>query len=34
MFDKIRSSCMYVMNNSQYVSINYSKLDEFIKMVG
>ena len=33
MFDKIRSSCKYVMDNSQYVSINYSKLDEFIKKI-
>ncbi len=32
-FDKIRSSCKYVMNNSQYVSINYDKIDEFIKVI-
>lgn len=33
MFDKIRSSCKYVMDNSKYVSINYNKLDEFIKKI-
>ncbi len=30
MLDKIKSTCHYVVDNSQYVKINYSKLDKFI----
>lgn len=33
MFDKIHESCTYVMENSKYVSINYRKLDDFIKNI-
>ena len=33
MFDKIHDSCNYVMKNSKYVSINYKKLDDFIKNI-
>ena len=31
MLEKIRESCNYVAENSRYVSINYDKLDEYIK---
>ena len=30
MLDKIKSTCHYVVDNSQYVKINYDKLDKFI----
>lgn len=30
MLDKIKSSCKYVVENSQHVKIDYSKLDDFI----
>ena len=30
MFEKINKTCKYVINNSQYVKINYNKIDEFI----
>lgn len=30
MLDKIKSTCHYVVDNSKYVKINYSKLDKFI----
>ena len=33
MFDKIKNSTKYVIENSKYVSINYSKLDKFIKNI-
>lgn len=33
MLEKIIESCNYVMNNSKYVTINYDKLDEFIKEI-
>ena len=33
MLDKIRSSCQYVAYNSQYVKINYDKLDKFISNI-
>ena len=31
MLEKIKMSCDYVATNSKYVSINYEKLDEYIK---
>ncbi len=33
LFDKIKSSTEYVMNNSNYVKINYDKLNDFIKKI-
>ena len=30
MLDKIKSTCHYVIDNSEYVKINYDKLDKFI----
>lgn len=33
MLEKIKSSCNYVALNSKYVSINYKKLNEFIKTI-
>lgn len=33
MFDKIHSSCKYVMDNSKFVKINYDVLDEFISNI-
>lgn len=33
MLDKIKCTCQYVMDNSEYVKINYDKLDEFIKKI-
>ena len=33
MFDKIKSTCHYVVDNSKYVKINYAKLDEFINNI-
>lgn len=33
MLDKIKNSCNYVSENSKYVSINYKKLDEYIKTI-
>ncbi len=33
MFNKIIESCKYVMENSEYVTINYEKLDNFIKTI-
>jgi hypothetical protein len=33
MLDEIKSTCQYVMDNSEYVKINYDKLDEFIKKI-
>lgn len=33
MFEKIKMSCDYVANNSKYVSIDYEKLDEYIKTI-
>jgi hypothetical protein len=33
MLDKIKITCQYVMENSEYVKINYDKLDEFIKKI-
>lgn len=33
MFDKIKNSTKYIIENSKYVSINYSKLDKFIKNI-
>lgn len=33
MLEKIRMSCDYVSENSQYVTINYDKLDEYIKII-
>ena len=32
-FDNIIDSCKYVMDNAKYVTINYSKLDEFITTI-
>ena len=31
--EKIKTSCNYVSMNSRYVSIDYEKLDEYIKIV-
>ena len=33
MFNKIKSSCQYVADNSKYVKINYDKLDKFINNI-
>ena len=33
MLEKIKMSCDYVATNSKYVSINYEKLDEYIKTI-
>ena len=33
MLEKIKSSCNYVALNSKYVSINYKKLNEYIKAI-
>lgn len=33
MLEKIKASCNYVTENSRYVSINYKKLDEYIKTI-
>lgn len=33
MLNKIRNTCHYVADNSKYVKINYTKLDEFIKHI-
>lgn len=33
MFEEIKKSCDYVAKNSKYVSINYDKLDEYIKTI-
>lgn len=33
MLEKIKTSCDYVATNSKYVSINYEKLDEYIKTI-
>ena len=33
MLEKIKSSCNYVALNSKYVSINYKKLNEYIKTI-
>jgi hypothetical protein len=33
MLDDIKKTCRYVMDNSEYVKINYDKLDEFIKKI-
>ena len=33
MLEKIKMSCDYVASNSKYVSINYEKLDEYIKTI-
>ena len=33
LFNKIKSSTEYVMNNSKYVKINYEKLNDFIKKI-
>ena len=33
MLEEIRVSCDYVRENSQYVAINYDKLDEYIKTI-
>lgn len=33
MLDKIKSTCQYVMDNSNYVKINYDMLDEFINNI-
>lgn len=33
MFDKIHSSCKYVIDNSKFVKINYDVLDEFINNI-
>lgn len=33
MLNKIRNTCHYVIENSKYVKINYTKLDEFIKHI-
>lgn len=33
MFDKIRNSCLFVMENNPYVMIDYEKCDEFIKNI-
>lgn len=33
MLGKIKASCNYVTANSRYVSINYKKLDEYIKTI-
>ena len=31
MLEKIKASCNYVTASSRYVSINYKKLDEYIR---
>lgn len=33
MLDKVKKSCHYVVDNSEYININYTKLDEFIKCI-
>lgn len=33
MFEKINKTCKYVIDNSQYVKINYNKIDEFITKI-
>lgn len=33
MYYKVLDSCRYVMNNSQYVKIDYKKLDQFISQI-
>lgn len=33
MLNIIKESCKYVIDNSEYVKINYEKLDEFIKII-
>lgn len=33
MLDKIKSSCLFVSNNSKHLKLNYSKLDEFKKLL-
>lgn len=33
MLEKIKSSCNYVASNSEFVTIDYKKLDEFIKTI-
>ena len=33
MLDKIKSTCHYVLDNSEYVKINYNKLDNFIEEI-
>ena len=33
MFEKINKTCKYVIDNSQYVKINYNRIDEFITKI-